>query len=170
MDRSAPDLCISPTCDHPGCNEKPTGKVGFDWHCHAHRPGARQITLAIAADVPVVLYGAPFHEPVPGMDNVLLKPRKKRDAPQRRDPAYWRNRRVKRTERPYNPTIRNPLPLVLRENADAHPDLCRVAGCVVQLRGRGLCDAHGRRARATGAMDALGLPSNQGSGGHNRKK
>lgn len=148
MDRSAPDLHLSPTCGYPDCNGKAVGKAGLDWYCRAHRPGFRPIVVVdpvIVADVPTP-----------------KAPAVKRQSERRVD-------RRKRTNRPYNPTIHKPLPLVLRVNADAHPDLCRIAGCVARLGARGMCDPHGRRARAAGLMDALGLPSNQGGNGHNRE-
>ena len=148
MDRSAPDLHLSPTCDHPGCGVKAIGKAGLDWYCRAHRPGVRPIVVA----VPVVV------DSVPTPRVAMVKKRPERRVDHR-----------KRTSRPHNPTIHKPLPLALRVDADAHPDLCRIAGCVARLVARGLCDPHGRRARAAGLIDALGLPSNQGGNGHNRE-
>jgi hypothetical protein len=150
-DRGLAGSFIAPTCDHPGCAEKAVGKVGFDWHCRSHRPSARPLALvvpAIIADVPT--------------------PKAER-APTVKEQSERRIDRRKRTSRPHNPTIHKPLPLVLRENAGEHPDLCRIAGCVARLVARGMCDPHGRRARAAGLMDALGLPNKQGENGHNRE-
>ena len=137
MDRSAPDLHLSPTCDHPDCDGKAIGKAGLDWYCRAHRPGFRPSVVV----APVIVADAP----TPKVAAVKRQPERRVD-------------RRKRTNRPHNPTIHKPLPLVLRVNADQHPDLCRIAGCVARLVARGMCDPHGRRARAAGMMDALGLP------------
>ena len=49
-------------------------------------------------------------------------------------------------------------PLVLRPDADAHPELCRVAGCERPPTTRGLCRSDAERARDAGTIDALGLP------------
>lgn len=34
------------------------------------------------------------------------------------------------------------LPLILRHDADAHPELCRVADCTGKVKARGVCDQH----------------------------
>lgn len=146
------------TCDHPGCTSNAVGKIGFDWYCsnRQHRPGWRP--------APVVVEVAVKPPPMPATMRPTVSatakttPLRIYDIPRRKP---WKA---------YNPTIKNPLPLVLRPNAGAHPELCRVDRCNTKIKARGLCDTHHGRASSEGVMDALALPSRQGAGGHNRKK
>lgn len=139
-DHDAAGAFLSPTCDFPDCTEKAVGKSGFDWHCRNHRPGRyvppMPVVVAVATEAP-----APV-DPKPKQERVYKVPRRK-------------------PGKAYNPTIRNPLPLILRADADADPG-CRIAGCVVKPMYRGLCDPHARRARKAGLMDALALPNPPG--------
>lgn len=58
------------------------------------------------------------------------------------------------------PTMPRPVPEqpALRPNADAYPELCRVAGCKRAGDRRGLCGAHVQGARKHGWLEALALP------------
>lgn len=54
------------------------------------------------------------------------------------------------------------LPLILRPDADAHPELCRIDGCTKPIQARGLCMSDYSRVGNRGAWDAFALPKLSG--------
>lgn len=52
--------------------------------------------------------------------------------------------------------------LTLRVNADAHPDLCRIADCADPPRARGLCSRHHGATIRAGTIEAVALPAKVG--------